>query len=131
MQRLTRDVSKLKSFFAILDSVPAIVESPHPLEVGRLKGTVQFHDVSFAYSGKAEPAVQRVSFTIEAGKCLALVGSSGAGKTTTLSLLYRAFDPLSGHITIDGHDINTMSVSSLRRNIATVFQGKSAGNTPI
>ena len=122
VQRLTRDVSKLKSFFAILDCEPAITESPHSLDVGRLMGTVQFHNVSFAYNDKTEPAVQDVNFTIEAGKSLALVGSSGAGKTTTLSLLYRAFDPLSGHITIDGHDITSMSVASLRRNIATVFQ---------
>ena len=122
VQRLTRDVSKLKSFFAILDSEPAITESSGPIDVDRLKGTVQFHNVSFTYDGKIEPAVHSVNFTIEAGKSLALVGSSGAGKTTTLSLLYRAFDPLSGHITIDGHDITTMSVASLRRNIATVFQ---------
>ena len=81
-----------------------------------------FNNVSFGYPSKGLQAVSGISFSIPAGKTLALVGSSGAGKSTTLSLLYRAFDPASGFITIDGFDIRQIKLSALRRNIAVVFQ---------
>ena len=87
-----------------------------------MKGQVQFDNVCFAYPGKENEAVKNVSFSISSGQTLALVGCSGAGKSTTLSLLYRAFDPDSGSISIDGIDIRQIRLSALRRNIAIVFQ---------
>ena len=90
--------------------------------LGRLKGLIKFDNVSFKYPGKNDQAVKGVTFSISAGQTLALVGSSGAGKSSTLSLLYRAFDPDSGSISIDGIDIRKLSLSGLRRNIGIVFQ---------
>ena len=86
-----------------------------------MRGEVVFDDVSFSYDGK-RPAVADLGFTAEPGERIALVGSTGAGKSTALSLLYRAFDPQSGAIRIDGRDVRDMTLASLRRNIGVVFQ---------
>jgi ATP-binding cassette subfamily B protein len=82
---------------------------------------IEFKNVNFSYDAKY-PAIQNLSFTVQPGQTVALVGSSGAGKSTALSLLYRAFDPHSGSIEIDGIDIKNISLSSLRHNIGVVFQ---------
>jgi ATP-binding cassette subfamily B protein len=84
-------------------------------------GRVEFDDVSFSYDGK-RPAVLDLDFTAEPGERIALVGTTGAGKSTALSLLYRAFDPQSGAIRIDGLDVRGMTLAALRRNIGVVFQ---------
>jgi len=89
--------------------------------VGRVAGAVRFEDVSFSYDGK-RPAVEHLSFTVEPGETVALVGATGSGKSTTLGLLHRAFDPQSGRIFVDGIDIRDVTVASLRRNIGVVFQ---------
>jgi ABC-type multidrug transport system fused ATPase/permease subunit len=86
-----------------------------------VRGEVVFEDVSFAYASGG-PAVRHLDFRVPAGATVALVGPTGAGKSTAASLLYRAHDPTSGRITIDGIDIRSVSLSSLRRNIAVVFQ---------
>jgi ATP-binding cassette, subfamily B, beta-glucan exporter len=82
---------------------------------------VSFEDVSFSYDGKRS-AVQDVSFAVRSGENVALVGATGSGKSTTLGLLHRAFDPQSGLIRIDGFDIRDVTLASLRRNIGVVFQ---------
>jgi ATP-binding cassette subfamily B protein len=82
---------------------------------------VEFHRVCFSYHAPHR-AVDDLSFAIQPGQTIALVGASGAGKSTALSLLYRAFDPQSGFITIDGVDIRQFQLSALRRNIGVVFQ---------
>jgi len=82
---------------------------------------VEFHQVSFSYNSQ-QKAVDHLSFAIKPGETIAIVGASGAGKSTALSLLYRAFDPQSGFITIDGIDIRNFQLSALRRNIGVVFQ---------
>jgi ATP-binding cassette, subfamily B, beta-glucan exporter len=82
---------------------------------------VEFANVSFSYDGK-RTAIADVSFTVEPGQNVALVGSTGSGKSTTLGLLHRAFDPQSGAIRIDGIDIRDITLASLRRNIGVVFQ---------
>jgi ATP-binding cassette subfamily B protein len=82
---------------------------------------IEFQNVSFSYDGK-RPAIQHLNFKVAPGQTIALVGTSGAGKSTALSLLYRAFDPQSGAITIDGQDIRTFQLTALRRNIGVVFQ---------
>jgi ATP-binding cassette subfamily B protein len=112
---------KLAEFFAILDTFPAVHDRPGAIAAGRLSGAIAFEDVSFSYDGK-RPAIADVSFAVAQGETIALVGATGSGKSTTLGLLYRAFDPQSGAIVADGHDIRDLTLLSLRRNIAVVFQ---------
>jgi len=114
-------IPALRDFFAVLDTPSTPVESPDTPAMPRVTGEVVFENVSFAY-GKAHPALHDLSFRVPAGTTVALVGPTGAGKTTALSLLYRAYDPRAGRITVDGIDIRTVGLNSLRGNIAVVFQ---------
>jgi ATP-binding cassette subfamily B protein len=111
----------LKEFFSVLDTPSALKEAPNTPALPRVTGDVVFENVSFAYSD-AHPALHSLSFHAPPGSTIALVGPTGAGKTTALSLLYRAYDPSVGRITVDGVDIRTVSLESLRSNIAVVFQ---------
>ncbi len=119
--RLFMDAPKLADFFGVLDTVPAVRERPDAVEPGRLRGLVEFKGVSFSYDGKRS-AVADLSFTALPGERVALVGPTGAGKSTALALLHRVFDPQSGSIAVDGMDIRDLSLSGLRRNVAVVFQ---------
>ena len=111
----------LQDYFFVLDQHPAIVEAPDAIELPRVRGEVVFDQVSFGYD-PVQPALHALSFHAAAGSTIALVGPTGAGKTTALSLLYRAYDPSGGRISIDGHDIRAVTLDSLRRNIGVVFQ---------
>jgi ATP-binding cassette subfamily B protein len=111
----------LKDFFAILDTRSVLKDAPNAASMQRVAGDVVFENVSFCY-GDAHPALHSLSFRAKPGSTVALVGPTGAGKTTALSLLYRAHDPTQGRITIDGIDIRTVSLRALRSNIAVVFQ---------
>jgi ATP-binding cassette, subfamily B, beta-glucan exporter len=91
------------------------------IDAGRLQGLVEFRDVSFSYDGK-RPAVEDLTFTALPGETIALVGPTGAGKSTASALLHRAFDPQSGFIRIDGMDVRGLKLAALRRNIGVVFQ---------
>ncbi len=86
-----------------------------------MRGLVEFQDVSHSYDGK-RPAVIDLSFVVQPGETVALVGATGAGKSTALALLHRAFDPQSGVVKIDNTDIRDLTLSGLRRNIGVVFQ---------
>jgi len=119
--RVFTDAPRLADFFAVLDTVPALRDRPHATDPGRLFGLVEFQDVSFSYDAK-RPAVTDLNFTALPGQTIALVGPTGAGKSTALALLHRAFDPQSGVIKIDGVDIRDMKLAGLRRNIGVVFQ---------
>jgi len=112
---------KLAQFFEIMDTPSNVVERPGAVAVGRLAGAVSFQNVSFAYSG-GRAAVSNVSFNVQAGSAIALVGATGSGKSTTLALLHRVFDPQQGRILIDGQDIRDMTLACLRDNIGVVFQ---------
>ncbi|HWV40338.1 glucan ABC transporter ATP-binding protein/ permease [Pseudorhodoplanes sp.] len=112
---------RLQEFFDVLDTVPAVRDAPHAIDPGRLTGRVNFEDVSFSYDGK-RAAIADLSFTAQPGEVIALVGPTGAGKTTALALLHRVFDPQSGRITIDDIDLRDMKLAALRRNIGVVFQ---------
>jgi ATP-binding cassette subfamily B protein len=115
------EAPRLKEFFDVLDAVPAVRDRPDAIEVGRLSGLIEFNDVSFSYDGK-RPAVEDLSFTALPGQTIALVGPTGAGKSTAIALLHRAFDPQSGFIRIDGMDVRGLKLAALRRNIGVVFQ---------
>ncbi len=112
---------KIAEFFDILDTVPVVRDPPNAPDIGRVRGEVRFEGVSFSYDGKS-PAVADVTVDVKAGERVALVGATGSGKSTTLGLLHRAFDPQSGRILVDGKDIRDVTLVSLRRNIGVVFQ---------
>ena len=115
------EAPRLQQFYEVLDAVPAVHDRPDAIDPGRLSGLVEFTDVSFSYDGK-RPAVADLSFTALPGETIALVGPTGAGKSTAIALLHRAFDPQSGIIKIDGMDIRGLTLKGLRRNIGVVFQ---------
>ena len=119
--RLFVDAPKLADFFGVLDAVPAVRDRPDAIDPGRVRGLVEFKDVSFSYDGK-RAAVADLSFTALPGDRVALVGPTGSGKSTALSLLHRVFDPQSGAIAVDGADIRGLTLAGLRRNIGVVFQ---------
>jgi glucan exporter ATP-binding protein len=112
---------KLKDFFEVLDTAPLVADKPDARDIGRLGGAVAFEDVTFSYDGR-RIAVSDVSFEVRPGETVALVGSTGSGKSTTLGLLHRVFDPDKGRVAIDGVDLRDMTLQSLRRNIGVVFQ---------
>ncbi len=115
------EAPRLREFFNVLDAVPAVHDRPDAIDAGRLSGLVEFNDVTFSYDGK-RPAIEDLSFSALPGQTIALVGPTGAGKSTAIALLHRAFDPQSGFIKIDGMDVRGVTLTSLRRNIGVVFQ---------
>jgi ATP-binding cassette, subfamily B, beta-glucan exporter len=121
INNLFMEAPRLVEFFTVLEAVPAVHDRPDAIDAGRLKGLVEFHDVTFSYDGK-RPAVEDLSFTALPGQTIALVGPTGAGKSTAIALLHRAFDPQSGFIRIDGMDVRGLKLAALRRNIGVVFQ---------
>ncbi|WP_036294093.1 glucan ABC transporter ATP-binding protein/ permease [Methylosinus sp. PW1] len=112
---------KIAEFFSILDTRPTVADREDARDMGRLEGAVAFEKVSFSYGGE-RLALRDVSFSARRGETIALVGATGSGKSTTLGLLHRVFDPTQGRVTIDGVDIRDMTLTSLRRNIGVVFQ---------
>jgi glucan exporter ATP-binding protein len=121
VNRVFSEAPRLAEFFAVLDTTPSVRERPDAVDPGRVRGLVSFEDVSFSYDGR-RPAVLDLSFAAQPGERIALVGTTGAGKSTALALLYRAFDPQSGTVRIDGIDVRDMKLAALRRNIGVVFQ---------
>jgi ATP-binding cassette subfamily B protein len=115
------EAPRLQEFFNVLDDVPAVRDRPDAIGPGRLSGLIEFRDVSFSYDGK-RPAVSDLTFTVLPGQTIALVGETGAGKSTAIALLHRAFDPQSGVIKVDGMDVRGITLAGLRRNIGVVFQ---------
>jgi ATP-binding cassette subfamily B protein len=115
------DAPRVAEFFDVLDTVPAVRDRADAIDPDRLRGLVEFADVSFSYDGK-RAAVADLTFTVLPGEMVALVGATGAGKSTALALLHRVFDPQSGTIKIDGMDIRALTLAGLRRNIGVVFQ---------
>ncbi|MGE3148702.1 MAG: glucan ABC transporter ATP-binding protein/ permease [Pseudorhodoplanes sp.] len=119
--RAILEAPKLEQFFEVFDTEPAIRDKPNAVDPGRVTGRVEFDNVSFSYDGK-RAAVADLNLKVEPGETIALVGTTGAGKSTALGLLHRAFDPQSGAVRIDGIDIRDIKLSALRRNIGVVFQ---------
>ncbi|HEY2135971.1 MAG TPA: glucan ABC transporter ATP-binding protein/ permease [Xanthobacteraceae bacterium] len=120
VNKVFMDAPRLREFFDILDTEP-VRDRRDAIDPGRVRGLVEFGDVSFSYDGK-RAAVADLSFTALPGEIVALVGATGAGKSTALALLHRAFDPQSGCVKIDGMDIRALKLSGLRHNIGVVFQ---------
>ena len=119
-EHLQRGLAAAESVFALLDEKAEKDEGKVTVE--RARGDIAFHNASFRYPRADQPALKNVTLAIRAGETIALVGSSGGGKTTLANLVPRFYHPDSGTITIDGHDIEALSLTSLRRNIALVSQ---------
>ncbi|ARM90483.1 beta-1,2-glucan ABC transporter ATP-binding/permease protein NdvA [Rhizobium sp. CIAT894] len=113
--------SKLEEFYALEDSVRDREEPAGNGEIKDVKGAIEFRDVSFGF-GNSSQGLHNVSFSVKAGQTVAIVGPTGAGKTTLVNLLQRVYDPQDGKILVDGTDITKVTRKSLRRHIATVFQ---------
>jgi ATP-binding cassette subfamily B protein len=121
INRLFFHAPRLAEFFAVLDTPSALVEKPGATPLAGVQGRVEFERVSLTYGGD-RPAVHDLSFVAEPGQTVALVGHTGAGKSTAVALLQRLRDPDAGTIRIDGVDIRDVTLDSLRANIGVVFQ---------
>jgi ATP-binding cassette subfamily B protein len=119
--RLFFQLPALSEYFEVLDTRSSVVEKPGAVALGRVRGEVAFEGVSFSYGGEGL-AASGLDFQVAPGTVVALVGPTGAGKSTAMSLLHRAWDPSQGHIRIDGVDIRDVTLASLRQNIGVVFQ---------
>ncbi|HXF17804.1 MAG TPA: lipid A export permease/ATP-binding protein MsbA [Burkholderiales bacterium] len=117
---LQRGLAAAESVFALLDEKPETDTGKIPLQ--RARGDIAFRQVNFRYARAEHSALRNVTLSISAGETIALVGSSGGGKTTFANMVPRFYHPDSGTITIDGHDIEALSLADLRRNIALVSQ---------
>jgi glucan exporter ATP-binding protein len=121
INKVMLEAPRLREFFQVWDTVPSIRDEKDAIDPGRLKGLVEFKDVSFTYDGERMAAAD-LNFKAMPGETIALVGATGAGKSTAIALLHRAFDPQFGSIEIDGTDIRRFKLSALRHNIGVVFQ---------
>ncbi len=119
--RLVLLMPSLSELFTVLDARSTVPEKSGAIDIPRARGEVAFRDVGFSYPG-GPPIFQHVNFAAAPGKTIALVGPTGAGKSTAMALLQRLWDPAEGQVSLDGHDLRDISLESLRRNIGVVFQ---------
>lgn len=108
--------------FEILDAQSDVVEKPNAIVLPPIQGHVKFENVSFRYFGSGEPVLRNVSFEVQPGQTVALLGATGSGKTTIINLIPRFYDPTEGRILIDGYDIRDVTLQSLRSQIGIVLQ---------
>jgi ABC-type multidrug transport system fused ATPase/permease subunit len=106
----------------LLDEIPAVTDRPGAVALGKVKGQVVFESVSFTYEGASSPAVDDVTLKVEAGETLALVGASGAGKSSLAKLLLRFADPQTGAVRVDGTDVRDATLESLRASVGVLLQ---------
>jgi subfamily B ATP-binding cassette protein MsbA len=119
---IQRWIGATTKIFALLDSAPTVQDSPDAIDLAPSQGRIVFDRVSFRYPTATTDALQDFNLQIEPDKTYALVGPSGAGKSTILSLLLRLYDPTAGVIRVDGHDLRSLTQSSLRQQIGLVTQ---------
>lgn len=122
IEMMQKGLAGFRRFLDVMETEPEIVDAPDAKPLTDVKGRVCYEDVSFHYSDDETPVLSHVSFEIPAGKSIALVGPSGSGKTTICSLLPRFYDVTGGRITIDGKDVRTLGLKSLRSQIGMVQQ---------
>ena len=114
-------MAALDKIFELLDEEPDIADKPEAIELPRVRGEIRFEDVTFSYGGEA-PALDRVDLVVPPGQTLALVGETGAGKSTLAKLVARFYDPDEGRVLIDGHDLRDVTERSLRSQLGIVPQ---------
>ena len=120
-ERYQRGLAGYRRYEELMAIEPDVADKTDAVEAGVIEGRVAFEDVSFSYNGK-DPVLRRFSLDIPRGKTVAIVGPTGAGKSSVASLLLRFYDIQSGRITLDGRDIRQYTLSSLRRSIGIVQQ---------
>lgn len=128
--RIFNQAPVLRSFFGLLDATTGMAEQPDAINLELRGGAVKFEQVSFRFPGSSQ-GVFDLNFEARPGETIALVGSTGSGKTTTLTFLQRLRDPDSGRITIDGQDIRAITLDSLRKAVGVVFQDAGLFNRSI
>ena len=122
MEMMQKGLSGFRRFLDVMETEPEIQDAPDAVELKDVKGRVCYEDVSFHYSDDETTVLSHVSIEIPAGKSVALVGPSGGGKTTICSLLPRFYDVTDGRVTVDGQDIRSLTLKSLRSQIGVVQQ---------
>ena len=122
MEMMQKGLSGFRRFLDVMETEPKIQDAPDAVELKDVKGRVCYEDVSFHYSDDETTVLSHVSIEIPAGKSVALVGPSGGGKTTICSLLPRFYDVTGGRVTVDGQDIRSLTLKSLRSQIGVVQQ---------
>ena len=122
-EQFQRGMTGIERFFEIMDEKPDVVEPENAVTPDSIQGNIHFDQVSFAYADDPDhPILDRLTLDIRAGQSVALVGPSGGGKTTICNLIPRFYDVTAGRLTIDGHDVRSLSLRALRRNIGIVQQ---------
>ncbi|MFA5232246.1 MAG: ABC transporter ATP-binding protein [Candidatus Paceibacterota bacterium] len=129
-RRITKLYSEMQNYFALMDISPDIRETENPVVVDNFKGRIEYKNVSFKYplrdirgkEIKEQVVLKGIDILIESGQRVAIVGASGAGKSTVIQLLIRAYDPDKGKILIDGHDLRKLSLNNYRKAIGIVSQ---------
>ena len=119
---MQRSIAATAGIFEILDSAPTVQDAPNAAVLTSSQGRIDFETVTFRYANTATAAISNLNLRIERGKTYALVGASGAGKSTILSLILRLYDPTSGTVKIDGRDLRALTQKSLREQIGLVTQ---------
>lgn len=129
VQGLSGIYSSVRKASVSLDEISRILnvqehlgDSPDAVEIESVRGAVTFENVHFRYAQSGRPLLNGISLDIKAGESIAIVGPSGAGKTTLMALLMRFYDPVEGRALLDGHDLRTLKQSAIRRNIGVVLQ---------
>jgi ATP-binding cassette subfamily B protein len=115
-------MAALDKIFDLLDTAPDMTDKPDALDPGEIRGELRLEDVYFSYSGSAPWALKRIDLTVPAGQTVALVGETGAGKSTLAKLVARFYDPQQGRLLVDGHDLRDLEARTLRRQLGIVPQ---------
>jgi ATP-binding cassette, subfamily B, bacterial len=108
--------------YEVFDTVPTIQDRPGALTLDNTRGDIRFEHVSFTYEGSDRQVLTDIDLTVPAGEVVAVVGATGSGKTSLVTLLTRLYDPTDGRITLDGHDLRDLTVTSLRRHVGFAFE---------
>jgi ATP-binding cassette, subfamily B, multidrug efflux pump len=119
--QLLMGMASSERIFEFLDEKPIVSEADHPVELEDMRGEIKFDKVVFSYDDK-RTALKGISLEMKAGQTVALVGHTGSGKTTIANLISRFYDPTSGRVMVDGHDLKEVSIGSLRKHISIVLQ---------
>ncbi|MBT2637316.1 ABC transporter ATP-binding protein [Bacillus sp. ISL-45] len=119
--QLLMGMASSERIFEFLDEKPIVSEADHPVELEEMRGEIKFDKVVFSYDEK-RTALKGISLEMKAGQTVALVGHTGSGKTTIANLISRFYDPTSGRVLVDGHDLKEVSIGSLRKHISIVLQ---------
>jgi subfamily B ATP-binding cassette protein MsbA len=119
---MQNSIAATTAIFSLLDSEPTVKDAPDAVALNSSQGRIDFENVTFRYANTTRDAIRKVTLHVEPGKTYALVGASGAGKSTILSLILRLYDPTSGAVKIDGYDLRSITQKSLREQIGLVSQ---------